>query len=193
MNKVLATILWNYVLVYIDDIVVYSKTFKDHLKHVDKVLGLIVKANITLSPTKCHIGYQSLILLGQKVSRLGISTHKEKVDAIQAVKPPTKIPELQSFLGMVNYFSNYILFFAWITKPLYSLLKKDEAWNWTAIHDRAFNLCKEALTMSPVLGYPISGLGYRLYTDASDHGIGAVLQQVQPIKIKDLKGTTTYE
>ena len=109
------------------------------------------------------------------------------------VKPPTKILELQSFLGMVNYFSNYIPFFAWITKPLYSLLKKDKAWNWMTTHDRAFNLCKEALTMSPVLWYPISGLGYRLYTDASDDSIGAVLQQVQLIKIRDLKGTTTYE
>jgi len=88
MNKILSTMLWLFVLVYIDDIVVYSKTFEDHLIHLDKVLKAIIKANITLSPPKCHIGYQSLILLGQKVSRLGISTHKEKVDAIQALIPP---------------------------------------------------------------------------------------------------------
>ena len=156
------------------------------------VLEKIAKANITLSPPKCHIGYQSLVLLGQKVSRLGISTHKEKVDAIQAVKPPTKIAELQSFLGMVNYFSNYIPFYAWITKPLYSLLRKDTPWKWSEAPARAFDLCKEALTMSPVLGYPISRLGYRLYTNASDHGIGAVLQQVQPIRVKDLRGMKTY-
>ena len=192
MNKVLAPMLWLFVLVYIDDIVAYSRTFEDHLTHLDKVLGAIINANITLSPPKCHIGYQSLILLGQKVSRLGVSTHKEKVDAIQAVKPPTKISELQAFLGMVNYFANYIPFYAWITKPLYSLLRKDSTWNWSEVHQRAFELCKEALTMSPVLGFPISGLGYRLYTDASDYGIGAVLQQVQPIKIKDLKGTKAY-
>ena len=111
---------------------------------------------------------------------------------IQAVKPPTKIAELQSFLGMVNYFSNYIPFYAWITKPLYTLLQKDAPWNWSKAPARAFQLCKEALTMSPILGYPISGLGYRLYTDASDHGIGAILQQTQPIRIKDLRGTKTY-
>ena len=192
MNAILASILWSYVLVYIDDIVVYSTTFEDHLKHLDSVLDKIAKAHITLSPPKCHIGYQSLVLLGQKVSRLGISTHKEKVDAIQAVKPPTKVAELQSFLGMVNYFSNYIPFYAWITKPLYTMLRKDTPWNWAKAPARAFDLCKEALTMSPVLGYPISGLGYRLYTDASDHGIGAVLQQVQPIRVKDLRGTRTY-
>ena len=193
MNKVLSTMLWLFVLVYIDDIVVYSKTFEDHLIHLDRVLKAITKANITLSPPKCHIGYQSLILLGQRVSRLGISTHKEKVDAIQAVIPPTKISELQSFLGMVNYFSNYIPFYSWITKPLYSLLRKDINWEWNSTHQRAFDLCKEALSSAPVLGYPIPGLGYRLYTDASDHGIGAVLQQIQPIKIKDLKGTKLYD
>ena len=192
MNKVLSTMLWLFILVYIDDIVVYSKTFEDHLIHLDKVLKAIIKANITLSPPKCHIGYQSLILLGQRVSRLGISTHKEKVDTIQAVLPPIKVSELQSFLGMVNYFSNYIPFYAWITKPLYSLLRKDINWEWNQTHQRAFNLCKEALLSTPVLGYPIPGLGYRLYTDASDHGIGAVLQQIQPIKIKDLKGTKIY-
>ena len=65
MNKVLSTMLWLFVLVYIDDIVVYSKTIEDHLVHLDKVLKVIIKANITLSPPKCHIGYQSLILLGQ--------------------------------------------------------------------------------------------------------------------------------
>ncbi len=193
MNKVLSTMLWLFVLVYIDDIVVYSKTFEDHLIHLDEVLKAIIKANITLSPPKCHIGYQSLILLGQKVSRLGISTHKEKVDAIQALIPPNKVSELQSFLGMVNYFSNYIPFYSWITRPLYSLLWKDTTWIWNDKQQRAFDLCKEALTAAPVLGYPIPGLGYRLYTDASDHGIGAVLQQIQPIKIKDLKGTKTYD
>jgi len=192
MNKVLAPMLWLFVLVYIDDIVVYSKTFEDHLSHLDRVLASIAKANITLSPPKCHVGYQSLILLGQKVSRLGISTHKEKVDAIQAVKPPTKVLELQAFLRMVNYFSNYIPFYSWVTKPLYSLLKKDIAWAWSEIHQRSFELAKEALTMAPVLGYLINGLGYRLYTDASNYGIGAVLQQIQPIKIRDLKGTKVF-
>ena len=87
-------------LVYIDDIVVYSKTLEDHLTHLDEVLKVIIKANITLSPPKCHIGYPSLILLGQRVSRLGISTHEERVDAIQAVLPPVKVASLQSFLGM---------------------------------------------------------------------------------------------
>ncbi len=94
---------------------------------------------------------------------------------------------------MVNYFSNYLPFYAWITQPLYSLLKKETSWNWGEAQHRAFELCKEALGSAPVLGFPISGLGYRLYTDASDYGIGAIVQQVQPIKVKDLKGTKAFD
>src|ERR1700742_4027178 len=79
MQNILAPFLWIFALVYIDDIVVYSKSFDDHLAHVDKVLKAIIKSRITLSPGKCHLGYHSLLLLGQKVSRLGVSTHKDKV------------------------------------------------------------------------------------------------------------------
>jgi len=193
MNKVLAKFLWLFILVYIDDIVVYSSSFKNHLSHLDSILKAISKANITLSPPKCHIGYQSLILLGQRVSRLGISTHQEKIDAVDSMKPPTKVKELQMFLGFVNYFANYIPFFTWITKPLYQLLSKDAKWEWGPLHQEAFELSKLALQTAPVLAHPIDRKGYRLYTDASDFGIGAVLQQIQSIKIKDLKGTKIYE
>src|ERR1700729_2784196 len=91
MQNVLAPFLWIFALVYIDDIVIFSTTFENHLAHLDKVFGAIPSANITLSPPKCHIGYQSLLLLGQKVSRLGLSTHKEKVDAILNLDVPRNI------------------------------------------------------------------------------------------------------
>jgi hypothetical protein len=193
MNEILAKYLWIFVLVYIDDIVVFSKTFEDHLRHLDWVLGAIAKAGITLAPSKCHVGYQSLLLLGQKVSRLGISTHKEKVDAIVTLKPPKTVPELQTFLGMMNYFSAYIPFYAWIVSPLFKLLKKGVKWDWTESHQEAFELSKQVLQSSPVLAYAQTGKGYRLYTDACDYGIAAVLQQVQAIKIGDLRGTKAYE
>jgi hypothetical protein len=76
MNNVLAPYLWIFALVYIVDIVIFSVTFEDHLKHLDKVFAAIAESGITLSPKKCNLGYQSLLLLGQKVSRLGLSTHK---------------------------------------------------------------------------------------------------------------------
>lgn len=82
MQNILAPYLWLFTLVYIDDIVVYSKTYEEHLEHLDKVLEAIEKSGLTLSPKKCHFFYSSILLLGHKVSRLGLSTHEEKVRAI---------------------------------------------------------------------------------------------------------------
>jgi hypothetical protein len=192
MQGILSAYLWIFTLVYIDDIVVYSKTFEDHLKHVDLVLKAIAKAGITLSPPKCHLGYQSLQLLGQRVSRLGLSTHKEKVDAIVQLAEPRNIHELQTFLGMMVYFSAYIPFYAWIVAPLFKLLRKGTPWSWGELEQEAFDLSKEVLTNAPVRAFAISGLGYRLYSDACDYGLAAILQQVQPIAIRDLKGTRAY-
>src|SRR6202000_1841035 len=161
MQSILSAYLWIFTLVYIDDIVVYSKTFEDHLKHVDLVLKAISKAGITLSPPKCHLGFQSLQLLGQRVSRLGLSAHKEKVDAINQLAEPRNVHELQMFLGMMVYFSAYIPFYAWIVAPLFKLLKKETPWQWGEVEQEAFKLSKEVLTNSPVRAYAIPGLGYR--------------------------------
>nr|GAT59874.1 TY3B-TY3B protein [Mycena chlorophos] len=193
MQNVLAPFLWIFALVYIDDIVVYSLTFEDHVRHLDQVFGAIAAANITLSPAKCHLGYQSLLLLGQKVSRLGLSTHKEKVDAILDLAEPKNVQELQSFLGMMVYFSAYIPFYAWIAQPFFHLLKKGVPWDWTPLHQESFELCKQVLTNAPVRGYAIPGRPYRVYTDACDYGLAGILQQVQPVRVRDLRGTRIYE
>ena len=174
MQNVLAPFLWIFALVYIDDIVIFSLTFEDHLRHLDKVFAAISQANITLSPAKCHFAFQSLLLLGQKVSRLGLSTHKEKVRAITQLDVPRNISELQTFLGMM-------------------LLKKESKWEWSNIHQEAFELCKEVLTNAPIRGYAMPNLPYRVYTDACNYGLAGILQQVQPIAIKDLRGTKAYD
>ena len=193
MQDVLAPYLWIFTLVYIDDIVIYSTTFEDHLIHIDKVLKAVSRAGITLSPKKCNFAFQSLTLLGQRVSQLGLSTHKSKVDAINQLVIPKNIKELQTFLGMMVYSSAYIPYYAWIVAPLFKLLKKGAEWKWTPIEQEAFDLSKEVLTNAPIRAFAIPGHGYRLYTDACDYRLGAILQQVQPILIRDLKGTKTYE
>ena len=193
MQDVLAPFLWIFALVYIDDIVIYSKTFEEHLEHLDKVFGAIEESRITLSPKKCHLGFRSLQLLGQRVSRLGLSTDKEKVEAILDLEIPRNVKELQTFLGMMVYFASYVPFYAWIVAPLFKLLKKDQAWNWGEAQQQAFELAKQVLTNAPVRAYAIPGKPYRIYSDACDYGIAAILQQVQPILVKDLRGTKAYE
>lgn len=192
MQGILAPYLWIFCLVYIDDIVVFSKTYEDHIEHLDKVLGAIAQAGVTLSPTKCHLFYSSILLLGHKVSRLGLSTHLEKVRAILELERPRKLSQLQGFLGMAVYFSSFIPYYADICKPLFQLLRKGSKWEWGSEQEFAFKAIKEALQNSPVRGHPIEGRPYRLYTDASDDAAGVALQQIQPILVKDLKGTRAY-
>jgi len=193
MQNVLAPFLWIFALVYIDDIVIFSKSFDDHLSHLDQVFKAVAETGITLATSKCHFAYQSLLLLGQKVSRLGLSTHMEKVSAILNLDIPRNVHNLQIFLGMMVYFSSYIPFYTWIATPLFGLLRKETKWEWTDLHSEAFELCKQVLTNAPVRGYAVPGSPYRLYSDACDFGLAAILQQVQKIQLKDLQGTRIYE
>ena len=193
MQGVLAPYLWLFALVYIDDIVIYSKNWQEHVDHVDKVLEAIIASGITLSPPKCHFGYSSILLLGQKVSRLGFSTHEEKVKAVEEFARPSRVSELQSFLGMAVYFSNYIPYYSFLASPLFQLLRKGAAWEWTAECEHAWTSIKEALKEAPVLAHAEPGQAYRLYTDASDVALGACLQQVQLMRVLDLKGTKAYD
>ena len=174
-------------------IIIYSKSYEEHIDHLDKVLEAIENTSLTLSPKKCHLFYGSILLLGHKVSQLGLSTHTEKVKAIMELERPKKLSQLQVLLGMVVYFSAFIPYYASICVPLFQLLRKGHKWKWGVEQEHAFQSAKSALNASPVLGHPMEGFPYRLYTDASDEALGCALQQVQPIKIRDLKGTRTYD
>src|SRR5260370_15782416 len=123
MQGILAPFLWIFSLVYIDDIMVYSQSYEEHLMHLDQVLQAVKEAWITLSPKKCHFAYTSILLLGQKVSCLGFLTHAEKVKAITELATPVNVCTLQSFLGMAVYFSHYISGYTSLAAPLFQLLK----------------------------------------------------------------------
>jgi len=194
MQEILAPYLWVFTLVYIDDIVVYSRTFEDHLKHVDLVLKAIASSGITLSLPKCHLGYCSIVVLGNKVSRLGLSTHHKKLKAVWELEALRDRKKLESFLGLAVYFSSYIPYFSWMANPLFKCLRQKETpFEWSDELQKCFELIKAALVSMPVRGHPEPGQAYRLYTDASDYAIAGALQQVQYMTIKDLKGTRTYK
>src|SRR6266852_3740813 len=194
MQEVLAPYLWVFMLVYIDDIVVYSRTFEDHLKHVELVLKAVANSKITLSPPKCHLGYRSIVVLGNKVSRLGLSTHHEKLKAVWELEAPRDRKKLESFLCLAIYFASYIPYFSWMATPLFKCLRlKELPFEWMDKLQNCFQLIKSALISAPVRGHPEAGQAYRLYTDASDYAIAGALQQIQYMDIKDLKGTRAYK
>src|SRR5260370_25853826 len=151
------------------------------------------EARITLSSKKCHSTYTSILLLGQKVSHLGLSTHAEKVKAITELATPANICTLQSFLGMVVYFSHYIPGYTSLAAPLFELLKKKAKWEWGKEQEAAFWSVQRALASAPMLGHPRQGHPFCIYSDASDVAIGACLHQVQPIRLGDMKGMKIYD
>ena len=127
------------------------------------------------------------------MSWLGLSTYKEKVDTILLLDKLKNCHDLQVFLGMMVYFSAYIPLYAWITRLLFNLLKGSVKWEWTEVHSEAFELCKQVLVNAPVRRYVKPGSPYRFYSDACDFKLAAILQKVQRIQLKDLKGTKAYK
>jgi hypothetical protein len=119
--------------------------------------------------------------------------HKEKIEAIIQLKEPSNLKELQTFLGIMVYFSSYIPFYAWIVQPLFQLLKKKQEWSWGEDQQRVFELAKQVLTNALVRAHAIPGKPYCIYSDACDYALAAILQQVQPIAVKDLRGTKVFE
>src|SRR6266850_1339193 len=146
MQGILAPFLWIFSLVYINNIMVYSQSYEEHLMHLDQVLQAVKEAWIMLSPKKCHFAYTSILLLGQKVSHLGLSTHAKKVKAIMELVAPSNARTLQSFLGMAVYFLHYIPGYASLAAPLFELLKKGSKWAWGKDQETAFCSIQRALT-----------------------------------------------
>ena len=179
MDKVLGKHKWCIALVYIDDLIVASDTFEQHLEDCATILGLVREAGISLSLTKAHLGYQEIQSLGHKISSLGLATLEEKVRAVREWKTPENAKEVQRFLGLATYYRKFVKDFSTIAKPLTKLLRKDAPFTWQEAERTAFNDLKRALTEAPVLVQPDFTKPFKLYTDASRVGLGVILAQVQ--------------
>ena len=184
MDKVLGRYKWQSVLVYIDDIIIYSPDFDRHLEDVDRVLALTEKSGLTLSPPKSHIAYPSIKALGHSVSNLGIGTAVETVRAVSDFPTPRNIKALQRFLGLAVYYRRFIKDFSKVAAPLYALLKKDSKWYWDQGCSDSFSDIKTRLTSAPILAHPDYTKPFILHTDASTVGLGAVLSQLDSDKLE---------
>jgi RNase H-like domain found in reverse transcriptase/Reverse transcriptase (RNA-dependent DNA polymerase)/Integrase zinc binding domain/Chromo (CHRromatin Organisation MOdifier) domain len=121
MEDLLKMFLWKFVLVYIDDIIIFSRTPEEHLRHVDEVLTRLESSGVSLSVKKCHFGYPSIKLLGHHVSRLGYTTEEEKVEAIRQKAFPTKLKGLETGIGFFGYYRKFVENFASIVEPILRL------------------------------------------------------------------------
>ncbi len=177
MNQILAPFIGKFAMVYLDDVIIFSKTPEEHAQHLDQVLKTFAGAGLTLKESKCHFGKSTLNLLGYEISKAGISAQPAKTRAIAELSAPRNVSELRSFLGMASYYRQLVEGFAKIAQPLYRLTSKSVSWTWGSAENQAFTNLKNALVSSTVMAYPNTSQPYILYTDASEFAIGAILCQ----------------
>ncbi|UYV63918.1 K02A2.6-like [Cordylochernes scorpioides] len=179
IDSVLRSIKWNMCLCYLDDIVVYAPTFEEHIRRLQLVLKCIQKAGLSLNHKKCLFGSRRINILGHLVDANGIHPDPGKVEAVSKFPRPKNISELRSFLGLCSYYRRFIENLADKAKSLHDLLKTEKQFYWYAAQEKAFEVLKTALISEPVLGHFDESADTHLHTDASGHGIGAVLLQIQ--------------
>lgn len=178
MNTLLAGINGITCLVYLDDIIVFSKSFEDHLVDLREVLDRLLEAEILLKPSKCRFGVDQVEYLGHIVSAEGISPDPQKVEKLKNFPPPKNLTELRSFLGFAGYYRRFIRHFAMIAEPLFLLLKEDQPFVWTKDQAGAFQALITAIQVEAVLVHPRFDQPFIVDADASGTGIGGVLSQV---------------
>ena len=178
MNHVLQEYLDEFLTVYIDDIVIYSETFEKHLIHLEKTFRKIKEANLTLGLEKCEFAKEKLKFLGHEISKEGIQSDPDKIVKIQEFKRPGTVKEVRQFLGLTSYYRRFINNFSKIARPINSLLNKDIGFEWKEEQEKAFEELKKRLMETPVLQYPDFNRSFIICTDASEKGLGAVLEQL---------------
>lgn len=191
MQSIMSDLVFHIALVYLDDLLVYSATFSDHLVRLETVFKRLRDTGLKIKVEKCHFLQSEVRFLGHRVSAQGVSTDPEKVNAVKQWPIPSTPKELRSFLGFCSYYRRFIEGFSQIAGPLHDLVnaclrengsirvKQPLEHSWSPLCQSAFEQLKEKLTSAPTLGYPNFALPFVLETDASNLGLGAVLYQHQ--------------
>ncbi|KAL7290673.1 hypothetical protein TKK_0015430 [Trichogramma kaykai] len=165
------------VFVYMDDIIIATKTFEEHTYWLRKVLRRLKDANLRVNREKSKFCRPEAKFLGYIVDRNGLRTDPDKTKAVLDCKPPKNIKQLKGFLGMIGWYARFLKNLAEIRQPLTELTRKNVAWHWREEQQNAFEKLKKMLTEAPVLARPNHDLPFTLQTDASNFAIGAVLSQ----------------
>ncbi|KAG8491018.1 hypothetical protein CXB51_014151 [Gossypium anomalum] len=177
MNQIFRQCLDQFVVVFIDDILVYSRDETEHAEHLRLVLQILRDKQLYAKFSKCEFWLREVSFLGHVVSALGIQVDPSKISAILDWKASRNITEVRSFLGLAGYYRRFVKGFSMIATPMMKLLQKDVKFEWSEKCQKSFDQLKTYLTEAPVLVQPESGKEFVIYSDASLLGLGCVLMQ----------------
>lgn len=185
MGVVLGDLSFDVLLIYLDDIIVFSKDFQGHCERLELVFDRLKRHGLKLKPSKCFLFRSEVKFLGHVISSEGIKVDSEKVSALDAWPVPKSVKEVRQLIGFMSYYRRFVPQFAQIAKPLHALMgskdkrRASELFTWSSECQTAFDKLRQCLMSPPVLAYPDFGLPFILTTDGSQQGLGAVLSQKQ--------------
>ena len=167
----------NFAMGYLDDIIIYSRSEKEHLEHLEEIFTRLKKAGLKLKLEKCCFFKKHIQYLGHLISADGIQPLPEKLESIAKMPAPKNPKEVKQFLRLVGYYRKFVPRFADISRVLTHLTKKNVEFKWTPECENCFQILKEFLQQAPILRYPDPQASYTLYTDASKYAYAGVLTQ----------------
>jgi len=179
MELILAGLTYEICLIYLDDILVFSRTFEEHCLRLGAVLDRLDKHTLKLKPSKCHLFQRKVSFLGHVISAKGIECDPCKTIAISDWPRPVNVSAVRTFCGLASYYRTFVPHFAHVAKPLHDLTRKNVTFAWTEDCKTLFRELQKRLTSPPILVAPRDEGEYVLDTDASDFALGAVLHQRQ--------------
>ncbi|GFY17946.1 retrovirus-related Pol polyprotein from transposon 297 [Trichonephila clavipes] len=179
IDIILKRVIGKFVNVYMDDVIISSPSFTQHVEHLKEVFRLLHEAGLTLNKDKCKFSCEELKYLGLIINKEGIKTDETKVPAIVEMKAPRNSKEVSKFLVMSQWYAKFIKNYADICEPLYNLKRKLKKFIWSIEAQKAIDAVKAAITKAPVLKFPDFKKPFELFTDARSIGVGVVLNQEQ--------------
>ena len=177
MNGIFKPYLDLFVIVFIDDILIYSKSRKEHEEHLKIVLELLREKRLYAKFSKCEFWLDSVSFLGHVVSKDGVIVDPSKIEVVKSWVRPTNVTEVRNFVGLASYYSQFVKGFSSVASQLTNLTKQNVPFVWSDECEESFQNLKTLLTTAPILTLPVEGKDFIVYCDVSYSGLGAVLMQ----------------
>ncbi|GKD45112.1 putative reverse transcriptase domain-containing protein [Tanacetum coccineum] len=181
MNQVCKSYLYKFVIVFIDDILIYSKSKEEHEEHLKIILGLLKKEQLYAKFSKCDFWLDSVQFLSHAIDSKSVHVNPSKIEAIKNWVAPTAPTEVRKFMGLAGYYQRFIEGFSLISRPLTKLTQKNKKFEWGEEEEEAFKILKQKLCSAPILSLPEGTKDFVVYCDASIKGFGAVLMQREKV------------